>query len=125
MLSLSLTKYHGLGNDFLVLLDLQDRRPVDADLARFLCDRHRGVGADGLIRVTAGTDGADVTMQLRNADGGPAEMSGNGIRCLAQAVLDAGVVPGPNLSVATAAGVRRLTLRGRGGPGTEIGRAHV
>lgn len=117
MTTLTLTKHHGLGNDFLVLLDLDGHRPVDAALARFLCDRHRGVGADGVIRVTAGTDGADVTMQLRNADGGLAEMSGNGIRCLVQAVLDAGVVTGLNLSVATPAGVRRLTVRGSGGPG--------
>ncbi|MDP9386895.1 MAG: diaminopimelate epimerase, partial [Actinomycetota bacterium] len=94
---LTLTKHHGLGNDFLVLVDLEGRHPVDAGLARALCDRHRGVGADGVIRVTAGTEGADVTMQLRNADGGLAEMSGNGIRCLAQAVVDAGVVPGPDL----------------------------
>ena len=115
MTTLPLTKHHGLGNDFLVLLDLDGRRPVDAALARRLCDRHRGVGADGVIRVTAGTEGADLTMQLRNADGGLAEISGNGIRCLAQAVLDAGVVPGPSLTVATPAGVRHLTVRSRGG----------
>ena len=119
MTTLSLTKHHGLGNDFLVLLDIDGHQPVDAALARALCDRHRGVGADGVIRVTAGTDGAEFTMHLRNADGGLAEMSGNGIRCLAQAVLDAGLVRGLNLSVATPAGVRRLTVRGGGdGPGT-------
>ena len=118
MTTLSLTKHHGLGNDFLVLVDLDGRHPVDAATARALCDRHRGIGADGVIRVTAGTDGADVTMQLRNADGSLAEMSGNGIRCLAQAVLDAGVVGGPNLTVATAAGVRRLTVRGGDGERT-------
>ena len=111
MPTLTLTKHHGLGNDFLVLLDLEGGHPVDAALARALCDRHRGIGADGIMRVTAGSEGADVTMQLRNADGSLAEMSGNGVRCLAQAVLDAGVVAGPNLTVATAAGVRRLTVR--------------
>ena len=116
MTSLTLTKHHGLGNDFLVLLDLDGAHPVDAGLARRLCDRHQGVGADGIIRVTAGTDGADVTMQLRNADGSLAEMSGNGIRCLAQAVQMAGLVEGRNLRVATPAGVRRLTLRGGEGP---------
>jgi diaminopimelate epimerase len=121
MTTLSLTKHHGLGNDFLVLLDLDGRRPVDASLARAVCDRHRGVGADGIIRVTAGTDGADVTMQLRNADGSLAEMSGNGIRCLAQAVLDAGVLAGPDLTVATSAGVRHLTV----GPGDVDGVVQV
>ncbi len=116
MTSFTLTKHHGLGNDFLVLVDLDGVHPVDALVARALCDRHRGVGADGVIRVTAGTEGADVTMQLRNADGSLAEMSGNGIRCLAQAVHGAGLVDGLNLTVATAAGVRRLTLRGGDGP---------
>lgn len=108
---LTLTKHHGLGNDFLVLLDLGGRTPVDAALARVLCDRHRGIGADGLLHVTAATDGADVTLHLRNADGGVAELSGNGLRCLGQAVVDAGVVPGPEVTVATAAGVRRLVVR--------------
>ena len=64
-----LTKHHGLGNDFLVLLDLDGIHPVSPELAVALCDRRTGVGADGLIRVTAGTGGADVTMELRNADG--------------------------------------------------------
>ena len=111
MPALNLTKHHGLGNDFLVLLDLDERTPVDAALARALCDRHTGVGADGIMRVTPGTQGADVTMQLRNADGGEAELSGNGLRCLGQAVVDAGVVPGPVVTVATAAGVRRLEVQ--------------
>jgi diaminopimelate epimerase len=101
-----LTKHHGLGNDFLVLLD-----PVagldSAALARRACDRHRGVGADGLIVGHPGTHGADVTMELRNADGSRAEMSGNGIRCFAQAAWDAGLGSGGReLSVATDAGVR-------------------
>lgn len=110
MPTLTFTKHHGLGNDFLVLLDLDGRHAVDAGLARAVCDRHRGVGADGLIHVLAGQGGADVTMRLYNADGGTAETSGNGLRCLAQAVLDAGVVPGPGVAVATGAGVRELVV---------------
>ena len=51
---MNLEKYHGLGNDFLVLLDLDGLHPVDGAMARALCDRHRASGADGLIRVTAG-----------------------------------------------------------------------
>jgi diaminopimelate epimerase len=109
---LTLTKHHGLGNDFLVLLDLDARHPADGALARALCDRHRGVGADGLLHVTAGADGADVTMVLYNADGGRAEMSGNGISCLAQAVVMAGAVPGPDVAVATDAGRRVVHLDG-------------
>jgi diaminopimelate epimerase len=116
-----LEKYHALGNDFLVLLDLDGRQPVDDATARALCDRHRGIGADGLIRATAGGAGADVTMELRNADGGRAETSGNGLRCLALAVVDAGIVPGPEVTVATDAGVRRAVLQGGGLVSVEMG----
>ena len=108
---LSLTKHQGLGNDFLVLLDLDEASPIDADMARALCDRRFGVGADGLIRVTRGGAEADLRMELRNADGSVAELSGNGLRCVGQAAIDAGVVAGPTVSVATAAGVRRLEVQ--------------
>lgn len=120
MARLRLTKHHALGNDFLVLVDADGRHPIDAELARRLCDRHRGVGADGLLRAGP-ADGADVAMEVRNADGGEAETSGNGLRCLAQAVVDAGMATGPHLSVVTAAGLRHLTLR----PGREAGAAVV
>jgi diaminopimelate epimerase len=105
-----LTKHHGLGNDFLVLLDLDGATPVTPADAVALCDRRTGVGADGLLRVTPGVDGADVAMQLLNADGSPAEMSGNGIRGLAQAVFQAGVASPPDLLVATDAGPRRVRV---------------
>ena len=73
---MQLTKHHGLGNDFLVLLDLDERHgAVDGETARALCHRHTGIGADGLIRVTPGTGGADLTMHLWNADGSPAEQA--------------------------------------------------
>ena len=114
-----LTKHHGLGNDFLVLLDLDGHHPVTAETAVALCDRRRGIGADGLLHVTAGSDGADVTMRLLNADGSEAEMSGNGIRCLAQAVLEAGAAPGPVLQVATPAGLRTVTALERTGERTQ------
>jgi len=104
---MKLEKYHGLGNDFLVLLDLDGLHPVDGATARALCDRHRGVGADGLIRVTEGP-----TMELYNADGSRAEMSGNGIRCLALALVDAGLEAGPEIVVATDAGPRRVVVDG-------------
>ena len=92
-----LRKLHGWGNDFLVALDVdQPGGPLDtAEVGRrapALCDRRYGVGADGLIHggaPGAGSD-ADATMVLYNADGGRAEMSGNGIRCLAHAVVVAG-----------------------------------
>ncbi len=105
-----LTKHHGLGNDFLVLLDPAGTASVDAEAARALCDRRRGVGADGVIVAGPGGDGTDVTMVLRNADGGRAEMSGNGIRCLGQAVaLDRGT-DRLDLVVATDAGPRAVAV---------------
>ncbi|GAC1544574.1 MAG: diaminopimelate epimerase [Acidimicrobiales bacterium] len=110
-----LTKHHGLGNDFLVLLE--PASDVDAvALARHVCDRRRGIGADGLLVARPAGDGADVGMELRNADGGRAEMSGNGIRCFAQAVWDAGLVTGDVLRVATDAGLRTVRMVDRPGP---------
>lgn len=81
--TLTLTKHHGLGNDFLVVF----HPGVDdlPDLARRLCDRRRGIGADGLL-VAESADGYAARMTLYNADGSRAEMSGNGIRCFAQAL---------------------------------------
>ncbi len=117
MTSLTLAKHHGLGNDFLILLDLDATTPIDAAVARALCDRHRGIGADGLIRATRpdpADDSAALTFELRNADGSPAEMSGNGLRCLAHAALDAGLVyAGQPFVVATGAGPRPVTVRRR------------
>lgn len=109
MANLRLTKLHALGNDFLVLLDPDDRQPVDGERARALCDRNRGVGADGLIRSTLRMDGS-ATMDLYNADGSRAEMSGNGISCLALALTDAGLVDGPDIVISTDAGLRTVRL---------------
>lgn len=115
--TVELGKYHGLGNDFLVAID----PPVDPDagIACRLCDRHRGIGADGLVvgrRLAGGADGeAVLSFRLWNADGSGAEMSGNGMRCLAHAALDAGVVvAGTAFAVCTPAGVRRVVIEQRG-----------
>jgi len=121
---LRLTKHHGQGNDFLVLLDPEDRQPLDPATARFLCDRRCGVGADGVIRATRaepGADGAALTMELRNADGGTAEMSGNGVRCLAQAAVDEGLASPPTFVVRTLAGPRTVTVH----PGQDATTAEV
>jgi diaminopimelate epimerase len=121
--ALALTKHHGAGNDFLVLLDPEDRRPLSATEVRALCDRRRGIGADGLIRAGIGTGPAALTMDLRNADGTVAEMSGNGIRCLVQAAVDAGLVgPGP-VAVQTLGGLR--TVEYEAGPMNGLGYGRV
>src|SRR5205085_9711980 len=123
-----LRKYHGLGNDFLVLVDPDGKQPVDGAVARAVCDRHRGAGADGLIRVTGhGVQGTQprepLTMELYNADGSRAETSGNGLRCLARAVVDAGIEDGPEVTVHTDAGRRRLALHDDGAVSVEMGTA--
>lgn len=106
-----LTKHHGLGNDFLVLVDLENELTIDSALAIAVCDRRRGIGADGLMRVSPGSGGADLTMELLNSDGSRAEMSGNGMRCLAQAVVMAGAVSGSDFTVATPGGIRTVEHR--------------
>jgi diaminopimelate epimerase len=106
--SLHLTKHHGAGNDFLVLVDIDDSWSLDPELVRALCDRRFGVGADGVIRVHPASGEADLAMDLRNADGGVAEMSGNGIRCLAQAAVESGLVTPPVFTVSTLAGMRTV-----------------
>ena len=86
MTVLTFTKHHGIGNDFLVTF--ADDPPAGAqwdEVARRVCHRRRGVGADGLLVAVPGANGVDVGMRLYNADGTTAEMSGNGIRCLVQA----------------------------------------
>ena len=85
MTTITLTKHHGLGNDFLVVFHPDVPVADLPELARRLCDRRRGVGADGLL-VAESEPGYAARMWLYNADGSRAEMSGNGIRCFAQAI---------------------------------------
>ncbi len=112
-----LEKLHGLGNDFLVLLDATSTMEVDAELAVALCDRHTGIGADGLILGRRLGLEQDMSFRLWNADGSEAEMSGNGMRCLAHAALDAGwVEPDRPFGVMTPAGRREVRIRRTGRP---------
>lgn len=99
------SKYEGTGNDFVLIADPGDRLTLDEELARALCDRRRGVGADGVIRATR-AEGADLFMDYRNADGSLAEICGNGLRCLALFALAEGLVEGETLTIATRAGTR-------------------
>lgn len=103
------TKMHGLGNDFLVI-DARGMHGADFNaLAPQLCDRHTGVGGDGLLLVQ-NSDTADVRMRIVNSDGSEAEMCGNGIRCFAKYVYEQGVVKKTAFSVETLAGVMRPAL---------------
>jgi diaminopimelate epimerase len=116
MTMLSFTKAHAYGNDFLYVRDDDAHAFGDrAHLARAMCDRHRGVGADGLIFYTLTLDGARMT--LLNADGSRAELSGNGLRGLAALVARTrdSVTGDPLVRVETAVGPRALHLEERAG----------
>ncbi len=108
-LAMRLTKHHGLGNDFLVALARTAPNQTE-QLAKQLCNRRTGIGADGLLLGLPGGDGADLTMVLRNADGSLAEMSGNGIRCLAQAYAMANRTGPTSLDIDTAGGRRTVEI---------------
>ncbi|HEX9064249.1 MAG TPA: diaminopimelate epimerase [Streptosporangiaceae bacterium] len=102
-------KGHGTGNDFVLLPDLDDRLALDAPTVRALCDRHAGLGADGILRIVRSGDGsAPWFMDYRNADGSLAEMCGNGIRVFARYLLDHGLADGPELRIETRGGVRAV-----------------
>ena len=110
---------HGLGNDFIIIDAF--RQPVDAPnlLAARLCDRHFGIGADGLI-LALPSDSADARMRIFNADGGEPEMCGNGIRCLGKFLYDAGICRKARMAIQTRAGVLALALRVEGGAARSV-----
>lgn len=111
MSELAFSKYQASGNDFLIVEDLDGTVAPLLDQARVaaLCDRRRGIGADGLIRVAAGSQ-APFAFHLTNADGGPAEISGNGMRCLGASLLRRGLTRETSIEMETAAGMRIVTL---------------
>ncbi|MDQ3991199.1 MAG: diaminopimelate epimerase [Actinomycetota bacterium] len=108
------SKYHGTGNDFVMIGDPDDALALTPTLVAALCDRHLGVGADGVIRV-APSRGADFFMDYWNADGEVAEMCGNGIRCLGKYAFERGLTGKAELDVDTRGGVRHLALDVDGG----------
>jgi diaminopimelate epimerase len=99
------------GNDFLLVAESEVDREARESLARSICDRLRGVGADGLI-LYRGVEG-DFSMTLYNSDGSPAEISGNGLRCLAAYLVYRGLATGGTLEVSTGAGRLSLSLLDR------------
>lgn len=115
-MTMRFTKAHAYGNDFLYVLDSDvEGAPLDA-LARQLCDRHTGAGADGLIVYSLTADGA--AMRLFNADGSRSEVSGNGVRALG-AILARGTDGAAKaFMIQTEAGPKRLTPIGQDGPRT-------
>jgi diaminopimelate epimerase len=100
-------KYHGLGNDFIVLENMDGRARKDPDFVTGLCDRRFGIGADGILYIER-DEMADARMVVLNSDGSEAEMCGNGIRCVAKHLYDFGSVRKDNMSVNTLAGVKEI-----------------
>jgi diaminopimelate epimerase len=108
---LEFAKYQGAGNDFVMVVDLDDDRPLSAEEVAAVCDRRTGVGADGVIRIVrTDREGASFFMDYANADGSVAEMCGNGIRCVGVLLHDRGLTDVTSVDVLTRAGVRHLTL---------------
>ncbi|MEW5852763.1 MAG: diaminopimelate epimerase [Myxococcota bacterium] len=109
----TLWKYQGTGNDFIILDERTRGRTPSADEARSLCDRHFGVGADGILTVLpAATSDARARMHITNADGSVPEMCGNGLRCVAAFLEDHDGKTGPGTFVVeTDAGPRRCHVQ--------------
>jgi len=110
-MELRFTKMHGLGNDFVVIDDRDETWDFDPDAIRWLCDRHFGVGGDGVILVRPATDGvSDYFMLYYNNDGTTAEMCGNGVRCFAKWLVDRGLVDGDTVTVQTLGGPKPIEV---------------
>lgn len=103
------TKMHGNGNDFIVIEDLNDNIKDEETLAKTLCDRHFGIGADGILIVKK-SQKAHIQMVIINSDGSYAAMCGNGIRCFAKYVYDMGLVKQEKILIETGDGVKNAFL---------------
>jgi diaminopimelate epimerase len=146
-------KGHGTGNDFVIIPDPEGELSLPPALVARICDRHFGLGADGILRVvrtgavpaselgdarapavpspaersglSVRAGGAEWFMDYRNADGSVAEMCGNGVRVFVRFLLGEGLVTGPLVDVATRAGVRRVRVEDDGRLGVDMGPARV
>ena len=103
---MNFTKLEATGNDF-ILVDARSLKYDWAKLAQDMCHRHFGVGADGLILIMDSED-ANLKMRILNTDGSEAEICGNGLRCLTKYVIDRQIASGPNLSIETLAGTKKV-----------------
>ena len=123
-MSLAFTKYHGLGNDFILIDNRHSNNPlISPEQAVKMCDRHFGIGADGVIFALPGQDGTDYTMRIFNSDGSEPEMCGNGIRCFARflADLEGEVTIGKSYRIHTLAGVITPRLESEGQVTVDMG----
>ena len=111
---LQFTKMHGLGNDYVYMDAINQKIENRSELAKFVSDRHFGIGSDGLILICP-SEKADFRMQMFNQDGSEAEMCGNGIRCVGKFVYDKGLTNKENITVETLAGIKTLVMTAKNG----------
>lgn len=108
------TKMHGLGNDYLLINCINNKNVIEEQnipqIARYLCNRHFGVGADGIILINT-SDIADFKMNIYNQDGTEAEMCGNGIRCFAKYICDNRLTEKQEMKIETLAGIKSAYIR--------------
>ena len=106
---INFTKMQGTGNDFIVIEDFEGKYANLEGLAIKLCDRHFGIGADGIL-VVRKSNIADIQMIIINADGSYASMCGNGIRCFAKYIWEKKYVQGENIKIETGDGVKLANI---------------
>lgn len=111
---LKFTKMHGLGNDYVYMDAINQNIENRIELAKFVSDRHFGIGSDGLILICPSKI-ADFKMQMFNSDGSEAEMCGNGIRCVGKFVYDNGLTDKTTISIETLAGIKILEMKEENG----------
>jgi diaminopimelate epimerase len=131
----SFAKGHGTENDFVLLLDREGVLALGDPEVRFLCNRHAGIGGDGLLRAVLARNARDWNdqsadpdlwfMDYRNSDGSVAEMCGNGLRVFARFLLDEGLASGPEFGVATRVGLRQVRVLDDGRLRVAIGPARL
>ena len=115
------TKMHGLGNDYVYMDAIHQKIENITTLAKFVSDRHFGIGSDGLILICE-SKVADFKMRMFNSDGSEAEMCGNGIRCVGKFVYDKGLTNKTTVKIETLAGIKTLILNTKDG---KVGTARV
>ena len=111
---LQFTKMHGLGNDYVYMDAINQKIENRSELAKFVSNRHLGIGSDGLILICP-SEKADFRMQMFNQDGSEAEMCGNGIRFVGKFVYDKGLTNKETITVETLAGIKTLVMTAKNG----------
>ena len=114
------TKMHGLGTDYVYVNCFKEKVEHPSEVARFVSDRHFGIGSDGLIMINP-SKVADFEMEMYNADGSRGEMCGNGIRCVAKYVYDKGLTDKKDITIVSAGKIKYLKLTVEGKTATDRG----